>query len=177
MKLTEQVIKMYEKDNTETVKIAVTDTNKKSIQQLFKKEGSNKIEGEIADGVTYTAYMNGVKKDNMGTFVIEIRSNVDSSTMNKKYKNDILKNVFKISESEINEGKTLTGSVMWTDRRDGNGIIKGDDEKEYYFDSSMQKDFKNINRKDKVEFSPNKNSEGVLLARKISVTKPSGIKE
>ena len=33
----------------------------------------------------------------------------------------------------------ITGNIMWFSEKDGNGIILGDDNREYYFDTSVWK--------------------------------------
>lgn len=40
----------------------------------------------------------------------------------------------------------LTGKILWISQRDGNGVIVTEDKKEWYFDSSVAKNFKMISR-------------------------------
>jgi hypothetical protein len=98
--------------NTEVVKIKVTDSNNNKIQQLFKKAKNNVLDGEIKDA-TYQAYLTGVKKDSLGTLNVEIESFVDSSTMKKKFKKEILSKIG-ISES-LDSENTLSLSEQYMD--------------------------------------------------------------
>ena len=47
----------------------------------------------------------------------------------------------------------MIGKVLWISERDGNGIIIADNGNEYYFDTSVCRDFKDIKRNDTVSFN------------------------
>ena len=58
------------------------------------------------------------------------------------------------------------GKVLWISQRDGNGIIIADNGNEYYFDTSVCKDFKDIKRNDTVSFN-NDELSGCLVAKQV----------
>ena len=90
---------VYIYHNTELIKTYKrTDcgTNFGKYAKLFKKD--DVVSGKIKDA-TYQAYMTGVKKGSLGTLNVEIKSFVDSNTMRKKFKKEIL-NILKSSKDE-----------------------------------------------------------------------------
>ena len=60
----------------------------------------------------------------------------------------------------------LIGKVLWISERDGNGIIIADNGNEYYFDTSVCKDFKDIKRNDTVIFNSDRLSQ-ILVAKQV----------
>ena len=60
----------------------------------------------------------------------------------------------------------MIGKVLWISERDGNGIIIADNGNEYYFDTSVCKDFKDIKRNDTVSFSMG-NISNCLVAKQV----------
>ena len=60
----------------------------------------------------------------------------------------------------------MIGKVLWISQRDGNGIIIVDNGNEYYFDTSVCKDFKDIKRNDTVIFNSDELS-GCLVAKQV----------
>ncbi len=58
------------------------------------------------------------------------------------------------------------GKVLWISERDGNGIIIAANGNEYYFDTSVCRDFKDIKRNDIVNFN-NDESSGCLVAKQV----------
>jgi len=64
------------------------------------------------------------------------------------------------------------GKIMWISQRDGNGVLLADVDGytlEFYFDSSVFKDFKGSKRGDKVSFTP-KVLDRINCARDLELT-------
>ncbi len=62
-----------------------------------------------------------------------------------------------------------SGKILWIDQRDGNGIIKDKQDNEYYFDTSVFKDFTNAKRDNKVKFNTNEDIKDCLCARDVVI--------
>jgi hypothetical protein len=75
--------------------------------------------------------------------------------------------LFKKHKSVSEMAELKTGTVLWTSDRDENGIINDKDGNEYYFDSSVAKEFNKLKRKDIVKFIP-KRAGKVLVARNVT---------
>ena len=60
----------------------------------------------------------------------------------------------------------MIGKVLWISERDGNGIIIADNGNEYYFDTSVCRDFKDIKRNDTVSFNMG-NISNCLVAKQV----------
>ena len=60
----------------------------------------------------------------------------------------------------------MIGKVLWISQRDGNGIIIDDNGNEYYFDTSVCKEFKDFKRNDIVSFNSDELS-GCLVAKYV----------
>ena len=60
----------------------------------------------------------------------------------------------------------MIGKVLWISERDGNGIIIADNGNEYYFDTSVCRDFKDIKRNDTVSFNMG-NITNCLVAKQV----------
>jgi hypothetical protein len=72
--------------------------------------------------------------------------------------------------SEFKEASNVTGKILWTSVKHGNGIIVDGKGNEYYFDSSTVKDFSNLKRKMDVSFTPAKlKPDNILVARDIQI--------
>ena len=65
----------------------------------------------------------------------------------------------------------MIGKVLWISERDGNGIIITELGNEYYFDTSVCKDFKDIKRNDTVSFN-NDELSGCLVAKQVLKREP-----
>ena len=60
----------------------------------------------------------------------------------------------------------MIGKVLWISERDGNGVIITELGNEYYFDTSVCKDFKDIKRNDIVSFNMG-NLSNCLVAKQV----------